>query len=71
MKYFYKVIEHESIIVFLRQEKNTPYVTIEYDYETFEVKQAYRKFNQYVDEELYLYIVDLGKQLKLEMLSME
>lgn len=71
MRYFYKVIEHESIIVFLRQEKNTPYVTIEYDYETFEVKQAYRKFNQYVDEELYLYIVNLGKQLKLEMLSME
>ena len=71
MEYFYDVIDRRSIIVFLRQEKNTPYVTIEFDYNTFEVRQAYRKFNQDVDEELYQYIVDLGKQLKLEMDSRE
>jgi 3-dehydroquinate dehydratase type I len=69
MEYFKKVIGRRSIIVFLRQEENTPYVTIEFDYETFEVIQAYRKFNQNVDEELYQYIVDLGKQLKFEMMS--
>jgi hypothetical protein len=71
MEYFYDVIDRRSIIVFLRQEKNTPYVTIEFDYETFEVRQAYRKFNQRIDKELYQYIVDLGKQLKLEMMSKE
>ena len=71
MEYFKKVIGRRSIIVFLRQEENTPYVTIEFDYETFEVIQAYRKFNQNVDEELYQYIVDLGRQLKFEMLSRE
>ena len=71
MEYFNDVIDRRSIIVFLRQEKNTPYVTIEFDYNTFEVRQAYRKFNQDVDEELYQYIVDLGKQLKLEMMSKE
>ena len=71
MEYFYDVIDRRSIIVFLRQEKNTPYVTIEFDYETFEVRQAYRKFNQRIDKELYQYIVDLGKQLKFEMASRE
>lgn len=71
MEYFYDVIDRRSIIVFLRQEKNTPYVTIEFDYETFEVRQAYRKFNQRIDKELYQYIVDLGKQLKLETMSKE
>ena len=71
MEYFNDVIARRSIIVFLRQEKNTPYITIEFDYNTFEVRQAYRKFNQDVDEELYQYIVDLGKQLKLEMMSRE
>ena len=71
MGYFYNVINRESIIVFLRQEKNKPYVTIEFDYDTFEVIQAYRKFNQDVDKELYRYIVDLGKQLKLERESRE
>jgi Holliday junction resolvase len=65
------VIRKESIIVFLREMKNVPYVTIEFDYETFEVIQAYRKFNQNVDEELYQYIVDLGRQLKFEMMSRE
>lgn len=71
MEYFRDVINRDSIIVFLRQEKNTPFVTIEFDYETFEVRQAYRRFNQKVDEELYQYIVDLGQQLKSEMLSRE
>ena len=71
MEYFRDVIERRSIIVFLRQEKNTPYVTVEFDYKTFEVIQANRKFNQNVDEELYQYIVDLGRQLKSEMMSRE
>jgi hypothetical protein len=71
MRYFYAVIDRSSIIVFLRQEKDIPYVTIEFDYATFEVLQAYRKFNQNVDDELYRYIVDFGKQLRLEMMSRE
>ena len=45
--------------------------TIEFGYGSFEVKQAYRKLNQDVDDELYQYIVKLGKQLKLEMDSIE
>ena len=71
MEYFNDVIDRNSIIVFLRQEKNVPYVTIEFDYNTFAVRQAYKKFNQDVDPELYRYIVALGKQLKLEMMSRE
>ena len=71
MAYFLNVINRESIIVFLRKEKNKPFVTIEFDYETFEVYQAFKKYNQPVDAELYKYIVDLGKQLKLEMQSRE
>ena len=71
MRYFDKVIERRSIIVFLRREKNTPYVTIEFRSNTFSVIQAYKKYNQKVDAELYQYIVDLGKQLKLEMDSRE
>ena len=71
MGYFCYVIERQSIIVFLRQEKDKPYVTIEFDYETFDVLQAYKKFNQNVDKELYQYIVNLGKQLKLERLAHE
>ena len=34
MAYFLNVINRESIIVFLRKEKNKPFVTIEFDYET-------------------------------------
>lgn len=71
MEYFLYVIRKQSIIVFLRQEKDTPYVTIEYDYRTFEVRQARRKYNQKVDSDLYQYIVDLGQQLKSEMLAQE
>lgn len=71
MEYFLKVIDRQSIIVFLRKQKDVPFVTIEFDYETFEVLQAYKKFNQDVDEELYQYIVDLGQQLRLEISSQE
>ena len=70
-RYFYEVIDRKSIIVFLRKEIDKPYVTIEYDYETFEVAQARKKFNGRVEDELYQFIVDLGKQLKFEMDSQE
>lgn len=70
-EYFRDVIDRQSIITFLRKEKNTPFVTIEFDYETFEVRQAYGKYNCEIDEELYNYIVDLGKRLKMERLAQE
>ena len=60
-----------SIIVFLRKDKNLPYVTIEYDYETFEVLQARGKYNQRLNKDLYQYVVDLGKILFFEKHSME
>lgn len=66
-QFYQKVIERESVIVFLRKEKNISYVTIEFDYETFEVYQAYGKRNSIIDPELYQYIVDLGKRLHCEM----
>lgn len=68
-RYYMQVIAHNSIIVFLRKEENTPFVTIEYDYETFEVLQAYGKYNRDIDTKLYQYIVDLGKRLNVERLS--
>jgi hypothetical protein len=68
LRYFEFVIEHSSIIVFLRKEKDTPYVTIEYDYRTFKVVQAHGKSNADVEPELYQYIVDLGKKLYHERL---
>ena len=71
MQYFHDVINRESIIVFLRKDKNAPFVTIEYDYETFEVMQAHGKYNSEIDDELYDYIVDLGKRLHFERLSHE
>ncbi len=67
--YFKRVTNQESIVVFLRKEQDTPYVTIEYDYETFDVLQAYGKYNNDIDRKLYQYIVDLGKQLNYERLS--
>ena len=70
-EFYLKVINHESIIVFLRKEIDKPFVTIEYDYETFEVIQDRKKFNQNPDDELHQFIVDLGKRLRLEMLSRE
>ncbi len=70
-RYCKYVINRQSIIVFLRKEAHIPYVTIEYDYETFEVLQAYGKFNREIDKKLYQYIVDLGKRLNCEMLSQQ
>lgn len=70
-RYFQYVIDRESIIVFLRKEKNTSYVTVEYSYKSFEVLQAYAKFNRRVDKPLYDYIVSLGKKLYNEMISKE
>jgi hypothetical protein len=67
LAYYNKVVSRTSVIVFLRREKNTPYVTIEYDYNTFRVLQALGKFNKKIDPELYQYIVNLGKQLYYEM----
>ena len=70
-RYYRDVIGRKSIIVFLREQKNVSFVTIEFGYRTFSVRQAYKKFNQRVDDQLYKFIVELGKQLKLEMLAME
>ena len=64
--YFSKVLNRESIIVFLRKGKDVPYVTIEFDYETFEVIQARGKYNQDLDSHLHQYVVDLGKRLYYE-----
>ena len=69
MEYYRSVVARESIIVFLRKNKTEPFVTIEYDYETFEVYQAYAKYNENIPSELYNYIVELGKRLKCEKLS--
>ncbi len=65
--YYRHVVNHRSIIVFLRREKDVPYVTIEYDYQTFAVRQALGKYNKRIDPELYRYVVELGKQLYYEM----
>ena len=67
--YYNKVIRKESIIVFLRKEKDVPYVTIEFDYETFEVLQAYGKYNRALENSLYQYIVGLGRRLCRERLA--
>lgn len=64
--YYRFVVDRKSIIVFLRKEKDTPYVTIEYDYETFAVQQALGKYNRIIDVELYQYVIQLGKQLYYE-----
>ena len=71
MGYFRDVINKQSIIVFLRKDKNVPYVTIEYDYHTFEVLQARGKFNQDLDKDLYQLVVDLGKRLHYEKLCLK
>lgn len=64
-----RVLEHNSIIVFLRKVRDIPYVTIEFDYETFDVLQAYGKYNKPIDHDLYQYIVNLGKILNHERFS--
>jgi hypothetical protein len=68
-RYYNLVIHRESIIVFLRKEKDTPFVTIEYDYETFEVLQAYGKYNREIPKDLHEYIEKLGERLHYEMRS--
>lgn len=70
-RYYELVIKRQSIVVFLREEKDVPYITIEFDYETFEVLQAYGKYNRRIDNDLYQYIVELGERLRCEMLSQE
>ena len=71
LRYFREVIDRKSIIVFVRREKDTPFVTVEFDYNTFEVWQAYGKHNRRIDPELYEYICDLGRRLHFERLSQE
>jgi hypothetical protein len=65
-RYYARVIAKQSIIVFLRKEEKTSFVTIEFDYETFEIAQALGKCNRRIDPELRQYIVKLGKQLYYE-----
>ena len=64
--YYEDVIDQRSIIVFLRKEPNMPFVTIEYDYQTFYVNQARGKYNSKLDEDLQQFVVELGKQLRYE-----
>ena len=65
-RYYARVIAKRSIVVFLRKEENTSFITIEFDYETFEVLQALGKYNKRIDPELRQYVVKLGKQLYYE-----
>ena len=67
--YYNKVIRKESIIVFLRKKKDVPYVTIEFDYETFEVLQARGKYNRGLEPSLRQYVVGLSRRLCRERLS--
>ena len=68
-EYYLAMIRRYSIIVFLRKEKEKSFITIEYDYDTFEVCQALGKYNDSIAPELYEYIVNLGKRLNYEMRS--
>ena len=70
-RYYRAVIDRQSVIVFLRRDKNISYVTIEFDYETFEVYQAFGVYNTKIAPELYQYIVNLGKQLYIEKHSQQ
>ena len=67
--YYKYVINRESIIVFLREDKNVPFVTIEYEYGSFEVWQALGKYNHAISPELYQYVEELGERLRCEMMS--
>ena len=69
--YFRKVINRSSIIIFLRKEKEEPFVTIELDYCSFEIKQALGKYNRRIDAELYSSIENLTKELYFETISRE
>lgn len=66
-RYDKMVVCRHSVIVFLRKEKDTPFVTIEYDYATFQVVQAFGRYNRMIDPELYRYIEKLGQQFYFEM----
>lgn len=68
-KYYKHVINRWSVIVFLREEKHAPFVTIEYEYGSFEVLQALGKYNQEISPELYRYVEELGERLRCEMMS--
>ena len=70
-RYSDRVIGRQSIIVFLRKIENVSYITIEFDYETFEVMQAYQKYNKPIDDSIYEYIERLGKRLRCEMHSQQ
>ncbi len=70
-RYSDRVIDRQSIIVFLRKIENVSYITIEFDYETFEVMQAYQKYNKPIDDGIYEYIESLGKRLRCEMHSQQ
>ena len=70
-KYYDLVIKRHSIIVFLRKAIDCPYVTIEFDYETFDVLQAYGKYNKAIDSDLYHYIINLGRHLNYERFSQQ
>lgn len=65
-RYYARVIAKRSIVVFMRKEENTSVVTIEFDYDTFEVSQALGKYNRRIDPKLRQYVVKLGKQLYYE-----
>ena len=67
--YYKYVINRESIIVFLREDKNVPFVTIEYEYGSFDVWQALGKYNHAISPELYQYVEELGERLRCEMMS--
>ena len=67
--YYRRVINRWSVIVFLREEKHAPFVTIEYEYGSFEVLQALGKHNQEISPELYRYVEELGERLRCEMMS--
>jgi SPP1 family predicted phage head-tail adaptor len=56
-RYYARVIAKRSIVVFLRKEENTSFVTIEFDYETFEVSQALGKYNR----RIAIYSITKGK----------
>lgn len=66
-RYYELVIRRNSVIVFLRKEELVPYVTIEFSYPTFEIIQAFGKYNKKIDQSLYEYIKTLGKTLLNEM----
>lgn len=70
-RYYNKVIAHQSIIVFLRKKEDTPYVTIEFDYNTFELLQVRGKFNSEVDYALKEYVVNLGQRLYKERCNLK